>query len=214
MSSDLRAVADAISALGPVGRLTVACYLVILVAVVVDLAATGLHRGPLPRARVVSLLVTISVALVLAPPFAWIVAQVWSSLGALAPPSLVHVWRASRQPRGSSASWSWTRSRTCTTGWVITPRRLGIASGASPRRDIRHDPGAPAAVDPRPRVGDPPVDRARRIPVRDGGSLLFDLDRIPGAATHEPELERRTVGRSAGVGTSAPTAPCRRQRAR
>ena len=30
----------------------------------------------------------------LAPPFAWIVAQVWSSLGALAPPSLVHVWHA------------------------------------------------------------------------------------------------------------------------
>ena len=50
--------------------------------------------SPIPRARVVSLLVTISVALVLAPPFAWIVAQVWSSLGALAPPSLVHVWRA------------------------------------------------------------------------------------------------------------------------
>ncbi len=89
---DLRAVGDAISALGPVGRVTVACYLVILVAVVVDLAAAGLHREPLPRARVRTLLVTISVALALAPPFAWIVAVVWSAVGSLAPPSLVRVW--------------------------------------------------------------------------------------------------------------------------
>jgi sterol desaturase/sphingolipid hydroxylase (fatty acid hydroxylase superfamily) len=92
--SDLRALADSISAIGPAGRVTLACYLVILIAVVVDLAVTGLHREPLPRARVVSLFVTISVALVLAPPFAWIVALLWSALERVAPPSLVHVWSA------------------------------------------------------------------------------------------------------------------------
>ncbi len=94
MSADLRAVVDAISALGPVGRTTVACYLVILIAVIVDLAALRMHREPLPGARVRSLLVTISVALVLALPFAWTLALLWSWFGALAPPSLTDAWRA------------------------------------------------------------------------------------------------------------------------
>jgi sterol desaturase/sphingolipid hydroxylase (fatty acid hydroxylase superfamily) len=92
--SDLRALAEAIATIGPAGRVTLACYLVIVVAVVVDLAVTGLHREPLPRARVVSLLVTISIALVLAVPFASIVALLWSALGRLAPHSLIHVWSA------------------------------------------------------------------------------------------------------------------------
>ena len=210
---DLRAVADAISTLGPVGRVTVACYLVILVAVVVDLAAAGLHREPLPRARVRSLLVTISVALVLAPPFAWIVALLWSALGSLAPPSLVHVWGAF-PALAFVACFVVVDAVAYLYHWVGHHTRVGWASHRVHHLGETFDMTLVLRQPWLPVHGLViiPLTALAGFPFADGGRLLRDLDRLPGAATHEPELEPRTVGRSVGVGSGAPTAPCRRQR--
>jgi sterol desaturase/sphingolipid hydroxylase (fatty acid hydroxylase superfamily) len=89
LADDMRALADAITSLGPAGRITLACYLLIGVAVVIEVTALRINGG---RAR--SLAITISVALVLGMPLAWVTALLWSWLETLAPSNLVQTWRA------------------------------------------------------------------------------------------------------------------------
>ena len=93
--NDLRSLADAISALSPAARVTLACYLVMAVAVVIDVAVMHAHRGGIAGDRMRFLLITISVSLVLAIPLAWIGAAIWSHLELLAPAALRRRWEAS-----------------------------------------------------------------------------------------------------------------------
>lgn len=112
-------LAAALSRLGPAGRVTLACYLVIGLAVVVEVVADAADqdrpggepsggepsggepsgRGRAGRARVgreraVSLVVTISIALALAVPFAAALGVVWRLVAGLAPPPLTQLWTA------------------------------------------------------------------------------------------------------------------------
>ena len=52
--NDLRSLADAISALSPAARVTLACYLVMAIAVVIDVAVMHAHREGIAGDRMAS----------------------------------------------------------------------------------------------------------------------------------------------------------------